>query len=58
MSFYYEKAELPHSFQVQKITPKDTGVLNPEGKKIFKAPEPIGYVAPKHYSKFYVKEEQ
>lgn len=58
MSCYDDKGELPHSFQVQKIIPKDTGVLSPDGRKIFKAPEPIGYVAPRHYSKFYVKEEQ
>ncbi|MDP1702601.1 MAG: hypothetical protein Q8L53_16815 [Aestuariivirga sp.] len=57
MSYDDDKMELPHGFQVQKLVPKDTGVLNPEGKKIFKNPEPIGYVQPRHYAKFFVKPE-
>ena len=58
MSDYDEKMELPHSFQVQKTIPKDTGILTATGKKIFKNPEPIGFVPPRHYSRFSVKDEK
>ena len=56
MNYYDEKMELPHGFQIKTVVPKDTRILTPDGKKIFKNPEPIGYVAPKGYSKFTVRD--
>lgn len=55
---YDEKAELPHGFQVQKRIPKETGLVTSDGKLIIRNPEPIGYVAPRHYSPFSVKESK
>ena len=56
MSAYDDEMKLPHSFQVQTIVKVDTKILNAIGKKIFKNPEPIGFVVPKHYSKYAMKD--
>jgi hypothetical protein len=52
----YDETNLPHSFQVRPRIPQDTNLLTADGKRIFKAPEPVGYVAPKDHKKYIVKE--
>ena len=41
-----------HDFNVPNHVQKDTGILNSDGKKIVRNPEPVGFVPSSLYRKY------
>ena len=53
----YPEMKMPHDLQVKRRELEDTKVLNAQGKRIYRAPEPIGYVKPSHWRPYVVKRD-